>query len=337
MNHSRFDVVAIGNAIMDVLAYVDDAFLTTHALRKGTMRLIDVDQADYLYNNMQSTIEYSGGSAANTAVGLAALGGQAAFIGKVADDPLGRAFSDEINSCGVHFTTSLLQGGPSTAYCLVLVTPDAQRTMNTYLGACLTLQPDDIDLDLVQSAQITYLEGYQWDLPRAKEVMQRAAQAALASGGKVALSLSDCLCVDRHRAEFLDWVRYHIDILFANEIEIMSLYQVSTFDEALRAAREYGTTVALTRGEKGSVIATTDSVHVICAEPVTSIVDTTGAGDLFAAGFLYGLTRDRPAALCARLGSLCAAEVISHFGVRPIQSLVDLAKMRLPELRDLSW
>lgn len=331
MNDDRFDVMAVGNAIMDVLAYVDDAFLATHALHKGSMRLIDADQADCLYTRLRPAIECAGGSAANTITGTAALGGRAAFVGKVADDPLGRAFARDLNSSGVHFTTRSLANSPPTARCLVLVTPDAQRTMNTYLGACTTLQPNDIDLDLVRSASVTYLEGYQWDVPQAKAAMRKAAEVARADGKRVALSLSDSLCVDRHRAEFHDFVCHHVDVLFANEGEIMSLYQVSTFDEALQIVRGRCNVAVLTRSEKGSVISTNETVYLIDAESVARVVDTTGAGDLFAAGFLYGWTRDRPLPLCARLGSLCAAEVISHFGARPRQPLLDLVKARLPD------
>ncbi len=332
MENSHFDIVAIGNAIMDVLAYVDDAFLVTHALRKGTMCLVETEQANYLRSYIPSQREIPGGSAANTVVGFSALGGKTAFIGKVADDSLGRAFIRDINAYGVHFATRKLSNGLSTAYCLVLITPDAQRTMNTYLGACQTLHPDDIDFELVRNAQITYLEGYQWDIPHAKELMRKVAQVALESGSKVALSLSDFLCVDRHRTALRDWLRFHVDILFANEIEIISLYQVKTFEEALYFARRDCSLVALTRGAKGSVVATPDTVQVMASEPVAKVVDTTGAGDLFAAGFLYGLTRGGSTSLCARLGSLCAAEIINHCGVRPLRPFSDHVKAHLSEL-----
>ncbi len=332
MDNSRFDMVAIGNAIMDVLAYVDDAFLVTHALRKGTMRLVERDQVDSLCSNLLSKIEVPGGSAANTVVGFSVLGGKTAFIGKVADDRLGRAFARDISAYGVHFATKKLSNDLSTAYCLVLITPDAQRTMNTYLGACQALNPDDIDFELIRNAHITYLEGYQWDIPQAEELMQKVAHVALESGSKVALSLSDCLCVERHRTEFRNWVRSHVDILFANETEIMSLYQVRTFEEALYCARKDCFLVALTRGEKGSVIATPDTVQVMASESVAKVVDTTGAGDLFAAGFLYGLTCGGSTTLCARIGNLCAAEIINHCGVRPLRPFGSRVRAHLSEL-----
>ncbi|KAF0114685.1 MAG: putative carbohydrate/purine kinase [Rhodospirillaceae bacterium] len=312
MNSNRFDVVTVGNAIMDVLVHVNEAFLATHALHKGTM----------------PAVECSGGSAANTAVGIAALGGQVAYVGKVNDDPLGRAFLYDINTAGVQCVTPPLREGPPTGRCLILVTPDAQRTMNTYLGACVALGPDDIDPALIQNARITYLEGYQWDAPMAKEAIRKAADLARASRKKVALSLSDPFCVERHRVEFYTLVRYHVDILFANEAEIMSLYQTTTFDDAVQAVRRHCVMAAISRGEKGSVITTADTVHVIDAVPVARVVDTTGAGDLFAAGFLYGLSQDKPPALCARIGSLCAAEIIGHFGARPERSLADWVKER---------
>ena len=332
MDKSRFDIVTIGNAIMDILAYVDDSFLVTHGLCKGTMRLLETKQAKDLCRKIHSHVEIPGGSAANTAVGFAALGGQAAFMGKVANDRLGKAFTRDIHAYGVHFTTSPLSSGYfSTAYSLVLITPDAQRTMNTYLGASRALQRDDLDLDLVGNAQITYLEGYQWDIPQAESLMQEVAQVALAREGKIALSLSDHLCVDRHRTTFREWVRHFVDILFANEREKMSLYQVATFEEALHFARNNCSLVVLTRGANGSVVATPETVHVMASEPVANVVDTTGAGDMFAAGFLYGLIRHKPVALCARIGNICAVEIIKTCGVRSLRGFDDRVKAYLSD------
>lgn len=329
MTDTRFDVLAVGNAIVDVLAHADDAFLTANGLPKGGMVLIDSEQADRLYSQMGTAVECSGGSAANTAAGIAALGGRAAYVGKVADDALGRIFRHDIGAIGVHYDTLPLRNGRSTARCLVLVSPDAQRTMNTYLGACVELHPDDIDPDLVRSAAVTYLEGYQWDAPNAKQAILKAARVAEEAGRKVALSLSDSFCVDRHRDEFQNLVHHHIDILFANEDEIKSLYQVSTFGEAVAAVRGHCRVVALTRGPHGSSVIHEGRVLSVAAEPIEHVVDTTGAGDLYAAGFLHGYTTGRDMETCARLGGIAAAEIISHFGARPEASLSDLAKLSL--------
>lgn len=329
MTDTRFDVVAIGNAIVDVLAHAEDAFLARHDLPKGGMTLIDSGQADNLYRLMGSAIECSGGSAANTAAGIAALGGRAAYVGKVADDELGRVFRHDIGAIGVHYGTQPLRDGRSTARCLVLVSPDAQRTMNTYLGACVELHPDDIDPDLIRSAAVTYLEGYQWDAPNAKQAILKAARVAEEAGRKVALSLSDSFCVDRHREEFRNLVHHHIDILFANEDEIRSLYQVSTFGEAVAAVHGHCATVALTRGAHGSSVIHEGRVLNVAAEPVDHVVDTTGAGDLYAAGFLHGYTTGRDVETCARLGGIAAAEIIGHFGARPETSLSALVKATL--------
>jgi sugar/nucleoside kinase (ribokinase family) len=326
MTAPGLDVIGIGNAIVDVIAHADDAFLAKNALSKGTMTLIDEARAEALYARMGPGIEASGGSAGNTMAGIASLGGNGAYIGKVKDDQLGQVFRHDITAIGVRFATPPAKDGPSTARCLILVTPDAQRTMNTYLGACVGLGPEDIDEAEIAGAQVTYLEGYLFDPPRAKEAFRKAAQAAHAAGRKVALSLSDPFCVGRYRAEFRDLVQHHVDIVFANEAEILSLYETESFETAARQVRGMCDVAALTRSEKGSVVVTARETHEIPAAKVERLVDTTGAGDLYASGFLYGFTHGRDLAACGRLGSLCAAEVISHFGARPETPLAQLAK-----------
>ncbi len=328
MVDTRFDVIGIGNAIVDVLAHADDTFLAAQGLSKGTMTLIDAGVADALYDKMAPAVECSGGSAANTIAGLASLGGRGAFIGKVSDDQLGAIFRHDIRALGISFDTPPAVGGPSTARCLVFVTPDAQRTLQTYLGACVELGPPDIDAGQIAAAKITYLEGYLWDPPAAKEAFVKAARIAHEAGRRVALSLSDPFCVDRHRDDFTDLVEHHVDILFANEHEIVSLYRVDRFDDALQAVRGRCDIAALTRSEKGSVVVSGDEIHVVDAEPARA-VDTTGAGDAYAAGFLYGLTRGLPLAQAARIGGLAAAEVISHFGARPETPLRELLAAEL--------
>ena len=312
-----YDVIGIGNAIVDVLAQADDAFLREHALEKGAMTLIEEPRSDDLYAAMPPGIEISGGSAANTMAGIASLGGRGAYIGKVRADQLGDVFAHDIRATGVAFETPPLGRGPSTARCLIFVTPDAQRTMQTYLGASVELTRDDVPEPLVASAQITYLEGYLWDRPMAKDAFVRAAEIAHAAGRKVSLTLSDPFCVERHRVSFLELVDGHVDVLFANEREILSLYETEDFDEALRRVRGMCDVVALTRSERGSVVASRDAVQEVAAAPVERVVDTTGAGDLYAAGFLYGLTHGRDLSACGRIASICAAEVISHVGARP--------------------
>jgi sugar/nucleoside kinase (ribokinase family) len=326
MTAPSLDVVGIGNAIVDVIAHADDAFLARHGLAKGAMTLIDEARAEALYGQMGPGIEASGGSAGNTMAGIAALGGKGAYVGKVRDDQLGQVFRHDITAIGVRFATRPAGAGPSTARCLILVTPDAQRTMNTYLGACVGLGPDDIDEAEIAAAQVTYLEGYLFDPPQAKEAFRKAARAAHAAGRKVALSLSDPFCVDRYRAEFRELVQHHVDILFANEAEIGSLFETRDFAAAARQVRGMCEIAALTRSEKGSVVVTAAETHEVAAAPVAKLVDTTGAGDLYASGFLYGLTRGRGLAHCGRLGSLCAGEVIGHFGARPERPLAALAR-----------
>jgi sugar/nucleoside kinase (ribokinase family) len=326
MTPDSLDVVGIGNAIVDVIAQADEAFLARHGLAKGSMRLIDAVEADALYDAMGPGLEMSGGSAANTIAGIASLGGLGAYIGKRADDTLGEVFAHDIRSIGVRFATAPLRQGAPTARCLVLVTPDAQRTMGTFLGASAQLGPEDVAPDLVRAAQVTYLEGYLFDPPAAKAAFRKAAELAHEAGRKVSLTLSDPFCVERHRGDFRALVQGHVDILFANEAEIGALYETKDFDAAARAVRGHCEIAALTRSEKGSVVVTADATHRVAAEKVARLVDTTGAGDLYASGFLHGLTHGRDLASCARLGSLCAAEVISHFGARPETSLKKLAE-----------
>jgi sugar/nucleoside kinase (ribokinase family) len=293
------------------------------------MNLIDEERAETLYGEMGPGREVSGGSAGNTAAGIASLGGKCGFIGKVRDDELGKVFSHDMRSAGVEFTTSHLVAGPATARSLILVTPDAQRTMNTFLGACVELGPDDIDEDMVSRARVTYMEGYLWDPPLAKDAFRHAIQVAHAAGRKTALTLSDSFCVDRYRKEFMQLLDGEIDILFANEDELKSLYQVDDFDDALQRVQGHCEISALTRSEKGSVIVRGNEVHVIDAAPVGRVVDTTGAGDLFASGFLYGLARDYDLKTCGMIASLAASEIISHFGARPETSLKKLVDEKI--------
>lgn len=328
---ARYDVAGIGNAIVDVLAHADDAFLVRHSMTKGTMALIDADAADTLYADMAPGIECSGGSAANTIAGLASLGGRGAFIGKVRDDELGKVFHHDIEAIGVHFPTEAATDGAPTARCLINVTPDAERTMSTFLGACVELGPEDVDADVIAAAKVTYLEGYLWDKEEAKAAFVKAAELAHAAGREVSLSLSDPFCVDRHRESFLALVESHVDILFANEDEIKSLYQVDSFDAALQHVRGHCKIAALTRSAKGSVVVHGDEIHIVDAEPNVTVVDTTGAGDAYAAGFLYGYTSggQDDLAHCARLGSIASAEIISHFGARPETPLNELVEAKL--------
>lgn len=325
-----FDVCAVGNAIVDILAESDDAFLKTHNIAKGVMSLIDSARAQFLYDKIGPAVEMSGGSAANTAAGIASLGGRPAYIGKVRNDQLGSIFRHDMKAVGVHFMTPPLMEGPPTAQCLILVTPDAQRSMNTYLGACVELTAADIDPELIRASAITYLEGYLFDKPTAQAAFRLAAQIAHAGGRKMALTLSDPFCVERHRDAFLDLLDHDVDILFANEHELAALYRVPTFDAAMAAARATHADKLIigTRSAAGAVIAQGATTVAVPAEPVANVVDTTGAGDLFAAGFLYGLTHGKDLALCGRLGALAAAHVIGHYGPRPQHSLKDLAQAK---------
>jgi len=325
MAASSLDVVGIGNAMVDVLARTDDSFLAAQGLVKGTTALIDAARAEALYAQMGPGIEMSGGSVANTIAGIASLGGRGAYIGKVRDDQLGAVFAHDLRAIGVRFDTPASIEGPATARCLVLVSGDAQRTMNTYLGACVELGPEDLDRTVIGAAQVTYLEGYLFDPPRAKAAFRDAAAIAHGAGRKVSLSLSDPFCVERHRGDFRALIRDHVDILFANEIEIGSLYETKDFDAAARAVRGECEIAVLTRSAKGSIVVTAGESVRVAATPIAQLVDTTGAGDLYASGFLYGITHGRDLAACGRLGSLCAAEVIGHFGARPETPLKDLA------------
>ncbi len=329
MADQPLDVVGIGNAIVDVLSHADDGDLARHALAKGTMRLIDADEAARLYAEMGPAVECSGGSAANTMAGLASFGGRAAFVGKTRDDQLGAIFGHDLRAAGVEFETRAAADGPATAQCLIFVTPDAQRTMNTYLGACAQLGPEDIDPATIARAKVTYLEGYLWDPPAAKDAFRKAMHLAHEAGRKVALTLSDAFCVERWRGEFRDLVEREVDILFANEEEIKALYSVDDFDDAVQAARGACEITALTRSEKGSMVLTDNEIQVVDCEPVARVVDTTGAGDLYAAGFLFGLNRGEDPRTCGILGGVAAAEVISHFGARPERPLAALARARL--------
>jgi sugar/nucleoside kinase (ribokinase family) len=333
----QFDVVGIGNAIVDIIANSTDEFLAQNKLAKGSMRLIDAAEADRLYAAMAPAIEMSGGSCANTMAGIAALGGKAAYIGRVRDDQLGGVFSHDMKAGGVSFDTPAAKDGPPTARCMILVTPDAQRTMNTYLGACVELQPADVSEHLAAAGKVLYIEGYLWDQPAAKEACRKAIKAAHAAGREVALTLSDSFCVERWREEFRALVRDHVDILFANESEIMALYQARDFETAAAHAEQDCAIIALTRSEKGSVVLRgrnnkTDGkseMHHIAAISIGKLVDTTGAGDLYAAGFLAEYCRSGDLKRAGQLGSLCAGEVISHFGPRPQQDLKALAKAKL--------
>jgi len=331
MAAAPLDVVGIGNAIVDVLAHADDGFLETHGLAKGAMTLIDEARGETLYAAMGPGTEVSGGSAGNTMAGIAALGGRGAFIGKVRDDQLGGIFRHDIRAAGVAFDTAAASDGPSTGRCLILITPDAQRTMNTFLGAAVELTPDDLDEEAIRSAQVTYMEGYLWDPPAAKQAFLAAAKIAHGAGRKVSLSLSDPFCVERHHESFLELISGHVDVLFANEVEIRALYRTDSFDDALQQVRGHCEIAVLTRSAKGAVVLSGDEVHVIDAEPVAQIVDTTGAGDLYAAGFLTGLTGGKSLYECGRMGAIAAAEVISHVGARPEADLAALVKQRLHE------
>ncbi len=321
---SAFDVLGIGNAIVDVITRADDAFLAKHALTKGSMMLIDEARADALYGAMGSAVEVSGGSCGNTMAGVASFGGKGAYIGKVRNDQLGAVFGHDLKAIGVSFATPPATSGPATARCLITVTPDAQRTMSTYLGACTGLGPDDIDTRLVGSAEVTYVEGYLWDAPEAKKAVLKAFDAAHAAGRQVSITLSDSFCVGRYRAEFRTLIRDKVDILFGNESEITSLYEVDSFDKALEMVRREARIAALTRSEQGSVVIKGSETHAVPAAPVSKVVDTTGAGDLYAAGFLFGFTAGKPLAECARLGGIAAAEIISHVGARPETALKGL-------------
>lgn len=326
MTDTRFDVVGIGNAIVDIIARCEEAFLSNHGMEKGFMQLIEASQAEELYDAMGPATEQSGGSVANTCAGLASFGGKCAFIGRVAADQLGKVFAHDIRAIGVAYDTPPSDKGLPTARCFVLVTPDGERTMNTFLGASTELGPEEIDRDVIAQSQVTYLEGYLFDKPEAKAAFNEAAVAAREAGRKVALTLSDAFCVDRHREDFLALVRGGVDILFANQDEITALYELNSFEEAAGAVRAEAEIAVLTRSEEGSVIISGNETIEVPAAPVGKVVDVTGAGDLYAAGFLHGLTSGQDLESCGRLGALAASEIISHIGARPEKNLKVLAK-----------
>jgi sugar/nucleoside kinase (ribokinase family) len=327
----KFDIVGIGNAIVDVLAHADERVIADQGMQTGSMVLIDEQRATDLYAAMGPAVEVSGGSCANTIAAASALGSRVAFIGKVADDELGGIFRHDLTSLGVHFDTPAASGGPSTARCLVFVTADGQRTMATYLGACTELGLDDIDTDLVEAGRYVYLEGYLWDPPEAKLALRHAIDAAHRAGRKVAMTLSDPFCVARHREEFRELVTGPIDVLFANQLEAESLVEVADVWEAVTALQGQCEVVVITRGDQGSIIVTPTQVHEVPAVHVSEVVDSTGAGDLYAAGFLHGLTRGWSLAQCARAGSAAAAEVIGHFGARSDRDLGELVRTAIRE------
>jgi sugar/nucleoside kinase (ribokinase family) len=326
MADAKYDVLGIGNAIFDVLVQTDEGFLAAHGMTKGGMALIDEARAASIYRDMGPATEMSGGSGANTIVGIAGLGARAAFVGKVKDDQIGRLYTHDIRAAGVAFETRPASGGPATGCSYILITPDGERTMNTYLGAAQELMPADIDAAQVAASAMLYLEGYLWDPKSAKEAFVKASTIAHDAGRQVALTLSDSFCVDRYRGEFLDLMRKGtVDLIFANEAELHSLYQTADFDTALTQLRSDTKLGIVTRSEKGCVVASKDGVVAVPAFPVQQMVDTTGAGDLFAAGFLFGLVRGAGHENCGRLGALAAAEVIQHIGARPQTSLKELA------------
>ena len=322
MNKNFYDVLGIGNAIVDILVEVSDEFLVSMNLKKGSMSLVNEEVSKKIFKQISPKMKCSGGSAANTLAGIASLGSSSAFIGKVCDDPLGREFFEDITSLGVDFGTQMITTGPATATCIIFVTEDAQRTMVTHLGACIELAPNDIDEDKVVNAQVTYLEGYLWDPPEAKKAFLKAAELAHQSERKVSLSLSDSFCVDRHRLEFIDFIKSHVDILFGNEEEIISLYQTRSLNEAISEVSKDSSITAITCGAEGSIIVFQDQISKIDATHVSCVVDTTGAGDAFAAGFLYGYTNSYDFLASAHIGSKCSAEVISDFGGRSKTSLL---------------
>jgi sugar/nucleoside kinase (ribokinase family) len=327
MTTAKYDVLGIGNAIFDVLVQADESFLSAHGMTKGGMALIDEARAAAIYRDMGPATEMSGGSAANTIVGVANLGARAAYVGKVRDDQIGRLYTHDIRAAGVAFETTPATDGPATGCSYILVTPDGERTMNTYLGAAQELMAGDIDAAQIAASSVVYLEGYLWDPKTAKEAFVKAATIAHGAGRQVALTLSDSFCVDRYRDEFLDLMRKRtVDLVFANEAELHSLYQTSDFDTALGQLRADTKLGVVTRSEKGCVVASADGVIAVPAFPIEKMVDTTGAGDLFAAGFLFGLVRGAGHENAGRLGALAAAEVIQHIGARPQVSLKELAK-----------
>jgi sugar/nucleoside kinase (ribokinase family) len=328
MTAARFDVIGIGNAIVDIIGRCDEAYLATIGATKGGMRLVGADEVKKIYATMGPAVEISGGSAANTIAGIASFGGKAAFIGTVASDEFGKIFTHDIRSIGVAFDVEPISNGAPTSRSLILVTPDGERTMNTFLGISTSLNESQLKLDLIQGSAILYLEGYLFDEPQAKQAFRKALHTAKTAGRKVALTLSDGFCVDRHRGEFLELIRSGIDILFANESEIKSLYQTESFDLAAMNASNDTNLAVLTRSAKGSILFVDGRAIEIAPEPISELIDTTGAGDLYAAGFLYGYSKGYSLEICGRLASLAASEIISHIGARPEIALNELASQR---------
>lgn len=323
-----WDVLGLGNAIMDVLAPVDDQFLSKHNMHKGAMALIAQEDAERIYQALQNPQQVAGGAVANSCVGIAMLGGNPAYIGKVKNDALGNAFASDIQKSGVHYAVKKSQAGPSTARSMIVVTPDGQRTMNTFLGAALYLEKDDIDAHLVAHSKVTFIEGYLWDTPHLRPHLQLAAGLCHAAGQKLAFTLSDAWLIDRHRDDMRRFVRDHVDILFANELEIVSFYQTSDMDAAIKMLANDCDLAVVTRSEQGSVICQNGQTIAIPAAP-TKVVDTTGAGDLYAGGFLFGLTNDYPLERCGRIAAICAAEIISHIGARAQVNLAELVQQKI--------
>ncbi|MDE2463802.1 MAG: adenosine kinase [Alphaproteobacteria bacterium] len=321
----NYDVAGLGNAIVDVIASTDDQFLLEHNIAKGVMSLIDHYRAQQLLQVLPGGRELAGGSAANTMAGLASFGGRGVFMGKVRDDRLGQSFARGLEAMGIDFPTRRASAGPQTACCLIAVTPDGQRSMNTYLGACRELREEDIDEAAIAASTVLYVEGYLWDEPAAKAAIEKAMRIAKGNGRKVAFTLSDPFCVERWRSEFIALLKDQIDILFANEAEAMALFETEDFDGVFQSLRSFPGIAALTRSERGCVVAAGQEVHVLDAHKVPRVLDTTGAGDQFAAGFLFGYARGRPLPDCGRLGTLAASEVITHYGARPEKSLRALA------------
>tara|TARA_Y100001968_G_scaffold314312_1_gene339521 strand:- start:938 stop:1945 length:1008 start_codon:yes stop_codon:yes gene_type:complete len=321
---TKLDVVGIGNAIVDILIQVDDSFLKENNLKKGSMALLDEQKAKDLYYKFSAGLKTSGGSAANTLTGIAQLGGKSGFIGRVRNDELGKTFSKDIYNSGTIFNTPASEEGPSTARCMIFITPDAQRTMCTYLGASVLIEPEDLDFSLVENSKVVYLEGYLWDNSAAKRAFIKAAEVAKASGGEVALSLSDPFCVDRHRESFTELVTEYIDILFANESEIISLYQSHTFENALNELKNKCKISAITRGDKGSVILSKEDIININPYSFGKAIDTTGAGDIYAGGFLYGYTSGKDLKQCGKIGSICAGQIVTQLGPRSNTNLLEL-------------
>jgi len=329
MAEYKFDTTCIGNAIVDVLAKIEDDFLLQENLVKNSMNLIDEERAEDLYSKMGTAVEISGGSAGNTAAGVASLGGRSNYIGKVRNDQLGAIFAHDIQAIGVNFETAKSEEGAATARSFILVTPDAHRTMNTYLGACVELGPEDIDPAMIAGSEVTYMEGYLWDPEGGKAAFRKAAQISHEASKRVSLTLSDSFCVGRYRAEFIDFIEGGVDILFANEDEIKSLYQTDNLAEAIAAVREKVEIACVTRSKEGSVIIQGEATLDIEADTSIEVVDTTGAGDLYASGFLFGFTNGYSLADSGRIASLAAAEIISHIGARPEVSLKELIAKKL--------